>query len=249
MRWIACSVLGGLLGFCSGARAEWVATLYTGDSHTFASALTVIQPGTRSDASFDTVSWAPHPLGHGAPYYGLRISYFPSLSARLGVTFDFTHYKMYAETEEPTTLRGEWNGKPVDEAITVADGLQSLEIAHGVNFASLNGQYRSNPSFEEGPWQMHAGAGVGVYVPHSDGVIDGRGVDESYQYGGFGGQLFGGAEYSLPERWQPRSVRFALLVEGKLDAGNIDLRLDPGTRIETEVVTAHLLAGIAMHFQ
>ena len=242
------TLLVGLLGFCSCARAEWVATLYTGDSHTYATPLTVIQPGTQTDVTFSPVSWAPHPLGHGAPYYGIRISYFPSVVSRVGVTFDFTHYKMYAETEEPTTLRGEWNGKPIDAYTPVATGIQSLEIAHGVNLTSLNGQYRWNPNFADGPWQTHVGAGLVAYVPHSDGIIDGVGVDEGYQYGGMGGQIFGGAEWGPPARWQPQSLRWTLLVESKLDSGNLDIHLDPDTRIETRVTTLHIIGGVSLHF-
>ena len=249
MRSAICSALAGLLGCCSSAQAEWVATLYTGDSHTYASDLTVIQPGTDSDASLSRVSWAPHPRGHGAPYYGVRVSYFPSVASHVGAVLDFTHYKMYAETEEPMTLRGEWNGRPVNQYATLASAIQSLEIAHGVNLISLDAEYRWNTRFDDGPWQTHIGAGLVAYVPHADGIIDGVGVDESYQYGGFGGQIFGGAEYTLPARWQPRNTRLTLLVEGKLDDGNIDLRLDPDTRIETRLTTLHLIAGVSVHFR
>ncbi len=248
MRWTICSTFVGLLGFCSCAHAEWVATFYTGDSHTYSSDLSVLQPGTHSDASFDQVSWAPHPLGHGAPYYGVRISYFPPASPHLGVTFDFTHYKMYAETAELTDMRGEWNGKPVDGYVPLASAVQSLEIAHGVNLVSLDAQYRWDAGSEGGPWQMQVGAGPGVYVPHSDGVIDGVGVDEGYQYGGFGGQIFGGAEYRLPASWQPKHLSISLLAEGKLDGGNIDLHLAPDTHIDTRVTTVHVIAGVSLHF-
>jgi hypothetical protein len=248
MRTAIYSTLVGLLGICSCARAEWVATLYTGDSHTYAAPLTVIQPQTQTDVTLSPVSWAPHPLGHGAPYYGVRISYFPHVTSHVGATFDFTHYKMYAETEESTTIRGEWNGMAVDEYSPLASVVERLEIAHGVNLTSLDAQYRWNPNFDDGPWQTHIGAGLVVYVPHSDGVIDGVGVDESYQYGGIGGQLFGGAEYSMPARWQPQHMRWTLLIESKVDAGNIDLHLDPDTRIETRVTSVHLIAGISLHF-
>jgi len=248
MRSAVYSTFVGLLGCCSCARAEWVATLYTGDSHTYATPLTIIQPGTQSDATLSPVSWAPHPLGHGAPYYGIRVSYFPGGRSHVGATFDFTHYKMYAETEEPGYFRGEWNGKPVNAFTNVAAGVQSLEIAHGVNLVSLNAQYRWNPLFDDGPWQTHIGAGLVAYVPHADGIIDKVGVDENYEYGGMGGQIFGGAEYTLPARWQPQNMRFTLLIESKLDSGKLDLHLDPDTQLETRVTTLHLIAGVSLHF-
>ncbi|HUN75815.1 MAG TPA: hypothetical protein VMU40_14960 [Steroidobacteraceae bacterium] len=237
-----------LMCCCPCARAEWLATLYMGDSHTYASNLTVIQPQTHTDVDFDLVSWAPHPLGHGAPYYGVRLSYFPAAVSHVGAVFDFTHYKMYAETNETTKMRGEWNGKPIDTYTSLQTGITSLELAHGVNLVSLNGEYRWNPSFSDGPWQTHAGAGLVAYAPHADGIIDGVGVDETYQYGGLGGQIFGGAEYTLPARWQPNNLRVGLLVESKLDAGSVDLSLDPDTRIETRVTTLHLIGGISLHF-
>jgi hypothetical protein len=248
MRLAPYSTLLALLACCPCARAEWLATLYMGDSHTYASNLTVIQPETHTDVSINPVSWAPHPLGHGAPYYGVRISYFPSVASHLGGVIDFTHYKMYAETNEPTTIRGEWNGKPYYAYADVSTAITSLEIAHGVNLVSLNGEYRWNPTFTDGPWQSHVGAGVVAYVPHADGIIDGVGVDETYQYGGLGGQLFGGAEYTLPARWQPQGMRFTLLVESKLDIGELNLSLDPDTRIETHDATLHLIGGISLHF-
>jgi hypothetical protein len=219
-----------------------------GDSHTYASDFTLDQPQTHTDATIDRVSWAPHPLGHGAPYYGVRIGYFPSATSHVGAVFDFTHYKMYAETEEPGFLHGEFNGKRVAEYVTLASVITNLEIAHGVNLVSLNGEYRWNQTFSQGPWQTHVGAGIVAYVPHADGIIDGVGVDESYQYGGIGGQIFGGAEYTLPARWQPRNLRFTLLVESKLDSGQLNLSLDPDTRIETRVTTLHLIGGISLHF-
>jgi hypothetical protein len=242
------STLLALLGCCPCARAEWIATLYTGDSHTHESDLTVIQPETHTDVSFSPVPWAPHPMGHGAPYYGLRISYFPSATSHVGPVVDYTHYKMYAETQEVVHYNGELNGQRADFYAPLFHGIQSLEIAHGVNLVSFNGEYRWNQTFSQGPWQTHVGAGVVAYVPHADGIIDGVGVDENYQYGGMGGQLFGGAEYTLPARWQPRNMRFTLLIESKLDAGQLNLSLDPDTRIETRVTTLHLIGGISLHF-
>jgi hypothetical protein len=242
------STLLALLGCCPCARAEWIATLYMGDSHTYGSDLTVIQPETHTDVSISPVAWAPHPLGHGAPYYGVRLSYFPAVASHIGAVVDFTHYKMYAETQEPGFIRGEWNGKAIDAYMGLFNAITSLEIAHGVNLVSLNGEYRWNETFSQGPWQTHVGAGVVAYVPHADGIIDGVGVDESYQYGGLGGQLFGGTEYTLPARWQPSGLRFTLLIESKLDAGKLDLSLDPDTRIETRVTTLHLIGGISLHF-
>lgn len=237
------------LAHACAAHAEWVLTLYTGASHTYASTIHVTEPSTRSDASFEGVPWAPHPFALGAPYYGVRLSYFPALDARLGVTIDFTHYKMYAETAEPVTARGVWGGAPFYAHAPLRDFVQHLEISHGVNLTSLDGEYRWNPSFARGPWQSHVGAGLLVYVPHAEGTVDGVGVSGDYAYSGWGGQIFGGAEYTLPRRWEPRWARVTLLVESKLDMGRIDLDLEPATRISTRVGTLHLIAGVSLHIR
>lgn len=247
-RGAAAALLIGLSGLCTTARAEWVLTLYTGASHTYRSNLEVDQPSTRSDATFDDVSWAPHPFGLGAPYYGLRMTYFPTPRAHVGAAIDFTHYKMYAETAEPVKAHGVLGGAPFYADAPLGTFVQSLEIAHGVNLTSLDGEYRWNPQFDRGPWQTHVGAGLLVYAPHADGTIDGVGVNESYQYGGWGGQIFGGAEYTLPRRLEPRWARITLLVESKLDVGHLDIDLDPATRIRTSVTTLHLIGGLSFHF-
>ena len=230
-----------LLLFCGPARAGWVLSLYTGVSHTFASDLSVSQSATRSQATFEGVSWAPHPYSQGAPYYGLRISYFAGRADHLGAALDYTHYKMYLQTADSVHVQGIWNGTPVNAFAPLAQRVQRLEIAHGVNLASLNAVYRFNPDFAKGRWDAHAGAGLLVYVPHSDGVIDGVGVNERYQYGGAGGQLFAGTEYKLLQH-------VALMLEGKFDAGSVDIDLDPSTRIHTQVRSVHLFGGVALHF-
>jgi hypothetical protein len=242
------ALLVGLFALHTDARAEWVLTLYTGASHTYASTVHVTRPSTASDASFDGVPWAPHPFALGAPYYGVRLSYFPSRKAHVGATLDFTHYKMYAETAEPVKARGVWNGAPLHADAPLDRYVQSFQISHGINLTSLDGQYRWNPLFEHGPWEKHVGAGLLVYLPHSEGTIDGLGVSGDYRYAGWGGQIFGGVEYALHRRWTPRWSRLTLLIESKLDMGSLDLDLDPLTRVHTRVATLHLLGGIAVHF-
>lgn len=250
---LAAALTAALAGAAAepAAGAQWVVTLYTGVSHTYQGSLDIVQPSTHTDVSLDPVAWAPHPYGLGAPYYGVRFSYFPSRTAHVGATLDFTHYKMYAETAENVIAHGTWNGAPIDAYAPLGSFVQKLEIAHGVNLTSLNGEYRWNPTFEDGPWQTHVGAGLLVYLPHADGIIDGVGVNESYQYAGYGGQVFGGAEYTLPARMQPQGLplkRITLLIESKLNAGSLDIDLDPDTRIDTDTTTLHLVAGVSLYF-
>jgi len=233
--------LAGPAFLCGSARAEWAATLYTGVSYTFESDLNIQQIGSASDATFHSVSWAPHPFSHGAPYYGVRVSYFPQRASRLGVILDYTHYKMYAETARTVEVSGRWNGAPVNEFAPLNERVQHLEVSHGVNMTSLGAEYRWNPSFQAGPWQLHVGAGVLVYLPHAEGEIDSVAVSGKYQYAGSGGQIFGGAALSV-------SRHIALVMEGKFDMGGLNAELDPGTRISTRVRTLHMIGGVSLRF-
>jgi hypothetical protein len=124
----------------SEAHAEWLAFAYTGVSHTFASDLRVRQPASATDATFEHVSWAPHPFTRGAPYYGIRLTYFPESKSHLGAAVDFTHYKLYAETAETVHMRGTWNGAALNPSAYLASRIQQLEISHGANLTSINVQ-------------------------------------------------------------------------------------------------------------
>lgn len=234
-------LLAGSAVLCGSAHADWEITLYTGDSHTFASDLHVQQFNTASDAVFRDVSWAPHPFALGAPYYGLSVSYFPHSGARLGGFLDRTHYKMYAETSERVQARGTWDGAPLSQYALLSERVQNLQIAHGINLTALGAQYRWNPTYEDGPWEAYVGAGPLVYLPHSEGAINSIPENGGYQYGGAGGQIFGGTELSV-------SRHVALMMESKFDAGSVQLDLDPDARISTAVRTLHLIGGVTFHF-
>jgi hypothetical protein len=231
-----------LLAPAGEAHAEWIAFVYTGTSHTFGSQVRIRQPDSRTDATFESVSWAPHPFTQGAPYYGIRVSYYPGASAHVGAALDFTHYKMYAETAAVVRLQGVWNGSAVNELTYLGSRIQHLEISHGVNLTSINAQYRWKPAIgSAGRWQTHVGAGVLVYLPHAEGRVNDVGVSGDYQYAGQGGQIFGGAGYQL-------SRHLGVMLESKFDVGSLDVDLDPRTRISTDVRTVHVLAGFTVRF-
>ncbi|HVY80732.1 MAG TPA: hypothetical protein VG994_07105 [Steroidobacteraceae bacterium] len=234
-----------LVATCEEARAEWVLELYTGSSWTRDSNLRVTQSASDSDATFGDVHWEARPF-EDSPYYGLRVAYYPSAAARLGATFDFTHYKMYAVTDRTTSVSGRWNGVPLNERAPLASRVQALEISHGVNLAALNAEYRwtdadSVGGFARG-WSTHAGAGIVGYWPHAEGLINDVPVGADYRYAGSGVQIFGGGEYRL-------NRRFGLLIEGKAEAGKLDIDLVPQTRIVTHTRTLHALAGVTLHLQ
>ncbi|HVY80557.1 MAG TPA: hypothetical protein VG994_06195 [Steroidobacteraceae bacterium] len=234
-----------LVATCEQARAEWILALDTGSSWTRESTLHVTQSASDSDATFGDVHWKARPF-EDSPYYGLRIAYYPSAAARLGGTFDFTHYKMYAQTDRTTSVSGRWNGVPLNERAPLASRVQALEISHGVNLAALNAEYRwshadSIGRFARG-WSAHAGAGLVGYWPHAEGLLNDVSVGADYRHAGSGVQIFGGGEYRL-------NRRFGLLIEGKAEAGKLDIDLVPQTGIVTHTRTLHALAGVTLHLQ
>jgi len=229
--------------FCSATHAELMLSVYTGTSWTHSSDVRVEQPGSASNAEFGGVHWAPKPL-HGAPYYGVRLSYFHDEVARFGGNIDFTHYKMYAATDHVAAVRGTWNGVPINASVPMSALVQNFEISHGVNLTSVNFEYRwssqaGSPFARR--WWPHVGAGVTVYFPHAEGMINGVPAMGDYQRAGQGYQLFAGTEYRLMSR-------LGVFIDAKFDDGQLDFNLAPAVRVQTRTRTVHALAGFAWHF-
>jgi hypothetical protein len=215
--------------------------VYTGVCHTRRSDLHIVQQATNTDATFSSIDWRARPFTD-APYYGARVAYFTGAQRRTGITFDFTHYKMYAPDEQPTEVTGRWNGSPLrDPAALLSSYVQGLEISHGVNLTSLNVQYRRAPEQVAGEWIPYIGAGVAGYWPHAEGTINSIPVSANYRRSGHGAQIFGGSEYRL-------TAHLGAQLEGKFDAGKLDIDLVPATRVATRTRTFHLIAGLTWHF-
>jgi hypothetical protein len=58
---------------------------------------------------------------------------------------------------------------------------------------------------------------------------------------GISGRIFGGAENGL-------SSHVGLLVEAEFDVGSLEVDLGPGTRIDTQVRSLHIIGGVTFHF-
>jgi opacity protein-like surface antigen len=224
------------LGIGSAARAEVIVSLYTGTSHTRASNLRIEQPSTATDVEIGGVHWEPRPF-EDAPYYGIRVGYFPDSAARLGGGIDFTHYKMYADTDRMVAVRGTWNGVPINQRDPMSARVQNLEISHGVNLTALNLNYR----WPGERWQPYVGGGLTGYWPHAEGLINDTSVGGDYQFAGHGFQLLAGAQYGILKH-------VSLFAETKFDRGRLEIDLDPNVRVTTRTRTLHAIAGIAMHF-
>jgi transposase len=106
---------------------------------------------------------------------------------------------------------------------------------------SIGAEYRWNPAFELGRWRTHVGAGVLIYLPHAETTINSIPEHSNYQYAGSGGQIFGGTALRVHRH-------IALMMEGKFDMGSLDVNLDPGTRLSTQVRTLHIIGGVSLQF-
>jgi hypothetical protein len=223
--------------------AEWVLALYTGTSHSARSDLRVRQSATGSDAIFRDVNWEPRPFDD-APYYGISLAWYPRDDPQWNASFDFTHYKMYLQTDDSAEVQGQWNGSPVDTRAPVDARISSFEISHGVNLSALNVGWRGSAAAQHGFLSRvtpEAGAGLVGYLPHAEGSINGVSSEADYHLSGSGYQAFAGAEYRV-------SPRIGVLVRVKFDVGRLDMTLSPQTRIETRSETLHGLAGVALHW-
>lgn len=235
---LACVALLALApaGERAAARAEIALSAYTGSSYTRRSDLHLEQAAIGTDATFGQVRWAPRPFSP-APYYGLRVSWFPTSAARFGASFDFTHYKAYARTGRAVPVRGAWRGEPVSAEEPMDVRVQQFEVSHGVNLAALSLVYRQ----AWGRWRPYGGAGVGLYFPHAEATLGPDFTSADYQAGGVGFQLLAGVEYAVARHW-------SAFLELKFDAGELDLDFEDGMRASTDLRTLHAVAGIAFSF-
>jgi len=238
-------VLMGFLILMRGTvSAQTSVSLYTGTSFTQASDLRVQQPATNTDATFRGVSWRARPLAK-APYYGIRVTHFFDRLAHLGVSFDDTHYKIYARTDRIVPVSGLWNGTPVNEAARLDKRVQHFDISHGVNMGGIILLYRwmkqRTASFPHGRVQPYIGGGPVYYVMHSENTIKQRTTDGRYQGSGFGFQILGGLQYGLARR-------VSFFAEAKFNAGTAKVATADEGSANTRLRTFHTLSGLSFRF-
>ncbi|HKC64226.1 MAG TPA: hypothetical protein VKB86_11335 [Pyrinomonadaceae bacterium] len=226
------------------ACAQTYISVYTGTSYTQASNLRIRQQSTNTDATFRDVSWRARPFAQ-APYYGIRFSRFFERSKHLGLSFDYTHYKIYARTDRVVSVSGLWNGAVLNESARLDSRVQDFNISHGVNMGGINLLYRwmkqGGASFPEGRVQPYVGGGPVYYVPHSESTINNRTTNGRYQGSGFGFQLLGGLQYNLARQ-------FSLFAETKFNAGHATVDTADQGHADTNLRTFHTLAGFSFGF-
>ena len=164
-------------------------TFYLGASQAAPSDLRVRQSDAGNDAVMHEVPWQAFPFRF-SPYYGIRLTYEPPGSSRLALMLDYTHFKVYAPTNDDVRQTGQWHGAPIDETAPMKSRVQSFEITHGANMLGLTATER----FSAATGGVYAGVGPVLMVPHSESRVDGKPGGNVLEFGGAGWQVAGGAQ-------------------------------------------------------
>ena len=153
-------------------------------------------------------------------YYGARGTYWLEGMPSYGVMLDFTHAKAIAGESD------------------IAPTFDELQFSHGLNTLTLNGLYRHPLSWIT----PYAGVGLGVSVPHVEIDLAGGGSStDGYQFGGLAAQALAGMEFPLGDR-------FALFAEYKFSYTPLDIDLDGGGSLETDLFTNQAMLGLSVRF-
>ncbi len=173
----------------------------------------------------------------GAPYYGLRGTYWFDSNPHWGVMLDYTHAKVRADPNAVVTATGTTSG-----TVSVGAVYQTLEFTDGLNLLTLNAMYRLDPI---GRFQPYFGLGAGLSVPHTEVLLQGQAASQKtfeYQLDGWSAQALAGVQVPV---W--RNV--SLFGEYKLSYATVDSApLVDGGRLSTDILTQHLLAGMTISF-
>ena len=205
-------------------------TFYLGASQTLPSDFHVSQPAAGNELTVHKVPWQAFPFRF-SPYYGVRLTYQPPGPARDAVVLDYTHFKVYADTDDLVRQTGTWHGTPLDETASMKNRVQSFEITHGANMIGLIFTERLAAGDEGG----YLGLGPSLMFPHSESRVDGKPGGNVLEFGGAGFQILGGAQQCVGVK----RVRAEL----KYSNGPVTMTIADG-RATTRLETVHELAGI-----
>lgn len=155
------------------------------------------------------------------PYYGVRGTWWmDSLGLpNAGLSIDFSHTKVYSRPED----------RPADWT--------HFEFTDGLNLLTANAFYRFST---DGQWRPYVGVGAGVDLPHVE-LIRPSGTTWGYQYGGPSAQATAGFDYMFNDNW-------SMFAEVKMNYSMVDVAIDSGARLKTNLVTTALNVGVSFHF-
>jgi lipid A oxidase len=225
-----------LTHFASPAAAEVQIGAYGGWSHSFASDISINQPGgtnlTLQDVPWETESF------QSPPYWGVRGTYWLDSALNWGLMIDYHHAKVIAEQGATVAVTGTRDGLPVGPRDKVGNSFDIMEFTDGLNEIFLGAQYR----WLGRRWTPYVGVGVGTAFPHVE-FRRGDGFPRTFEYQVTGVAVEGlvGLEYRIG----PKLAAFA---DYKLSYSNNDADLDGGGTLETDILTSQVIFGISYRF-
>jgi hypothetical protein len=208
-----------------------VLSFYLGASQTAPSNLHVVQAARGNDATMHSVTWRGYPFRFEI-YYGLRLTYTPPHYPFTSVALDYTHAKIYAETDDRVAQTGTWNGAALDDNVPMSERVQSFEMTHGMNMLGISVLEQVAGNAGGG---AYVGGGPVMFVPHTESRVDGAPLTSGYEYGGLGFQVLGGVRGCIGNR--------PVFSEIKYSRGTPVVSIAQG-RADAVVRTVHELAGL-----
>lgn len=156
------------------------------------------------------------------PYWGVRGTWWLDEwgYSDVGIALDYSHAKIYSR------------GSTLREA-----GWSHFEFTDGLNLATANLLYRFSGDRD---WTPYLGVGLGANIPHVE-VTRPSGKTSDYQFGGITGQALLGLDYKLTEN-------ISAFTEWKFNYSQVDVEIDSGDRLKTDVITNAINVGISYHF-
>ena len=198
---LVAGIFTGLLLTPGSAAAEPFVDMYIGKSFTLGSDVRIRQPALGNDFTLHDVSYDDQSFTD-PPWYGLRAGYFFEKYPWLGVSLEFFHFKMIADTAEQRRVTGTRSGAPIDATTRVDSLVQQFQVTHGVNYLTLDALFRysllkDRERFRHGRVQLYGGFGAGPVITHAENRIDQVKNDEKSEVAGAGVQAFVGARALL----------------------------------------------------
>jgi lipid A oxidase len=220
------------------ALAEFQVGLYGGWTESFASDLTIVQPGG-TNLTLNDVPWSEVPL-HAPPYWGLRGTYWFDSSPNWGFMVDYNHAKVIADRGAIVGASGTRDGVKIGPTDRVGNTVETMEFTDGINEIFFGGQYR----WIRERWTPYVGFGVGFAFPHVEfrrapGPPNPRTFD--YQVTGVAVEGLIGIEYHV-------GPRLSIFGDYKLSYSNNDADLVGGGTLQTDITTNHFILGASWRF-
>jgi len=157
------------------------------------------------------------------PYYGIRATIWRN--ENVGYALEFTHAKVYSD----------------DETLTDT-GYEELEFTDGLNSVIASFRYRWPGAWADGKLTPYVNAGLGVSIPYVEVQTDPASTaTDGLQFGGYAGAFALGIHYDFNERW-------GMFGEYRFTYQQVDVDLDGGGSLDTDVITNALNIGVSYNF-